>query len=76
MKHANKIVDIAFSYFRIGYNYAESLLLAIGNDDALKINSDLIPKITTGFGGGIKTRIRLGSSEQCYHGLWLEVQKK
>jgi len=28
MKHANKIIDRAFSYFRIGYNCAESVLLA------------------------------------------------
>jgi len=49
MKHANRIIDGAFSYFRIGYNCAESVLLAIAKD-ALKINSDLIPKIATDFG--------------------------
>lgn len=52
MKHANKTVDGAFSYFRIGYNCAESVLLAIAKD-ALEIDCDLIPKIATGFGGGI-----------------------
>ena len=34
---------------------APSILLAIAKD-ALKINSDLIPKISTGFGGGISRR--------------------
>jgi len=52
MKHANKIIDRAFSYFRIGYNCAESVLLAIAKD-ASEIDCDLIPKIATGFGGGI-----------------------
>jgi C_GCAxxG_C_C family probable redox protein len=55
MKHANRIIDGAFSYFRIGYNCAESVLLAMAKD-ALKINSDLIPRIATGFGGGISRR--------------------
>jgi len=55
MKHANRIIDGAFSYFRIGYNCAESVLLAIAKD-ALEIESDLIPKIATGFGGGISRR--------------------
>jgi len=36
MKHANRISDGAFSYFRIGYNCAESVLLAIAKD-ALEI---------------------------------------
>ena len=52
MKHANRIIDGTFSYYRIGYNCAESVLLAIAKD-ALKINSELIPKIATGFGDGI-----------------------
>ncbi len=52
MENVNKIVDKASSYFKSGYNCAESTLLAIARD-ALKIDSDLIPKIATGFGGGI-----------------------
>lgn len=55
MKHANRIIDGAFSYFRIGYNCVESVLLAIAKD-ALEIESDLIPKIATGFGVGISRR--------------------
>ena len=52
MKNVNEIVDKASSYFKSGYNCAESALLAIAKD-ALEIDSDLIPKIATGFGGGI-----------------------
>lgn len=52
MKNVNEIVDKALSYFRSGYNCAESMLLAIAKD-ALGTDSDLIPKIATGFGGGI-----------------------
>jgi C_GCAxxG_C_C family probable redox protein len=55
MKHANRIIGGAFSYFRIGYNCAESVLLAIAKD-ALEINSDLILRIATGFGSGISRR--------------------
>ena len=47
-----KIIDKALSYFKSGYNCAESTLLAIAKD-ALEIDSDLIPKVATGFGGGI-----------------------
>jgi len=52
MKHVNRIIDCALSYFRIGYNCAESVLLAIAKD-ALGIDCELIPKIATGFGGGM-----------------------
>jgi C_GCAxxG_C_C family probable redox protein len=52
MKNVNEIVDKALSYFRSGYNCAESTLLAIAKD-AFGTDSDLIPKIATGFGGGI-----------------------
>ena len=52
MKNMNKVIDRDLSYFRSGYNCAESVLLAIAKD-ALQINSDLIPKVATGFGGGI-----------------------
>ena len=55
MKHVEKISDKALSYFRIGYNCAESVLLAIARD-ALEIDSNLVPKIATGFGGGISRR--------------------
>lgn len=56
MKNVNEIVDKASFYFKSGYNCAESTLLAIAKD-AFEIDSDLIPKIATGFGGGIS---RLG----------------
>ncbi|MGD8505090.1 MAG: C-GCAxxG-C-C family protein [Candidatus Bathyarchaeota archaeon] len=52
----NGTIEKASSYFRNGYNCAESTLLAIA-EDVLGIESDLIPKIATGFGGGIS---RLG----------------
>jgi C_GCAxxG_C_C family probable redox protein len=52
MKNVNEIVEKALSYSNIGYNCAESALLAIAKD-ALEIESDLVPKIATGFGGGI-----------------------
>ena len=52
MENVAEIIDRALSYFKGGYNCAESVLLAIAKD-ALELNSDLIPKIATGFGGGI-----------------------
>lgn len=52
MKNVNGIMNKALSYFRSGYNCAESVLLAIAKD-AFEIDSDLIPKVATGFGGGI-----------------------
>jgi len=52
MNSVNEILDNALSYFKSGYNCAESTLLAIAKD-VLEIDSDLIPKIATGFGGGI-----------------------
>jgi C_GCAxxG_C_C family probable redox protein len=52
MENMNEIVDKASSYFKNCYNCAESTLLAIAKD-GLKLDSDLIPKIATGFGGGI-----------------------
>ena len=55
MKDADEIVDEALSYFTSGYNCAESTLLAIAKD-ALEVDSDLIPKIATGFGGGISRK--------------------
>ena len=55
MKSVNEIVDKASSYFKSGYNCAESTLLAIA-EEVLEIDSDLIPKIATGFGGGISRK--------------------
>ena len=52
MENVNEIVDKASSYFENGYNCAESTLLAVAKD-GLKLDSDPIPKIATGFGGGI-----------------------
>ncbi|MEM2917196.1 MAG: C-GCAxxG-C-C family protein [Candidatus Bathyarchaeia archaeon] len=52
MKNLNEVVDEALSYFRSGFNCSESVLLAIANS-VLEIRSPLIPKVATGFGGGI-----------------------
>jgi len=52
MNNVRETIDKAMSYFSSGYNCAESTLLAIAKG-ALGINSCLIPKIATGFGGGI-----------------------
>ena len=52
MKTLNKTVGKASSYFKSGFNCAESTLLAIAKD-AFEIENDLVPKIATGFGGGI-----------------------
>ena len=52
MKNVDRKADEVSSYFRSGYNCAESVLLGIAKD-FLGINSNLIPKIATGFGGGI-----------------------
>lgn len=48
----DEVKNEALSYFRSGYNCAESVLLAIAKD-ALEMKNGLIPKIATGFGGGI-----------------------
>jgi len=52
MKSVREITDKALFYFTNEYNCAESVLLAIAKD-ALEVSSDLLPKIATGFGGGI-----------------------
>jgi len=56
----NKNIEIAAedakTFFSSGFNCSESSLLSVCK--ALKINSDAIPKIATGFGGGIS---RFGS---------------
>ena len=52
MKSTAEIVNKALSYFNSGFNCAESTLLAIAKD-AMTLDSDLIPRIATGFGGGI-----------------------
>lgn len=55
MQIVNEIVRKASSYFKSGFNCSESVLLAIARD-AFEIESDLVPKIATGFGGGISRR--------------------
>lgn len=52
MKKVNEVIDKALSHFRSGYNCSESTLLAIARD-ALALDSNLIPRIATGFGGGL-----------------------
>ncbi len=46
-----KLADKATSHFREGYNCAQSVLLTMC--EAWNIKSELIPRIATGFGGGI-----------------------
>ncbi len=52
MKNVQEAVEKALSSFRAGFNCAESTLSAIA-DDVLEMKNDLIPRIATGFGGGI-----------------------
>jgi len=49
--HEDKVVELAKSHAAAGFLCSESVLLAISN--WLKIRSELIPKIATGFGAGI-----------------------
>ena len=52
MKNVKELTTKALFYFRTGYNCTESVILTIAKD-TYEIDSDLIPKIATGFGGGI-----------------------
>lgn len=52
MNNVKEVIDKALLYFENGYNCAETVLLAIAKD-YMKIKSDLIPRIATGFGGGM-----------------------
>jgi C_GCAxxG_C_C family probable redox protein len=52
MKTAQEIISKALFHFGNEYNCAESTLLAIAKD-AYQIDSNLVPRIATGFGGGI-----------------------
>ncbi len=45
------ISERASSHFREGYNCCESVLM--GYTEANKISSNIVPRIATGFGGGI-----------------------
>lgn len=55
-KNIENAAEIANKLFSSGFNCSESSLLAVCK--ILKIDSDAIPKIATGFGGGVS---RLGS---------------
>jgi C_GCAxxG_C_C family probable redox protein len=48
------IAERAVSLFKEGYNCCESVLMAY--TEANKISSNLVPRIATGFGGGIARR--------------------
>ena len=50
---AEELGEKAVTYFRNGYNCAQSVLLALSEHMNPQGKSDLIPKIATGFGGGI-----------------------
>lgn len=56
MKSVDEIVDKALSDFKAGYNCGETVLLAI--KEAYEIDTDMVPKIATGFGGGISRQGR------------------
>lgn len=43
--------DVALEYFAAGYNCAEAVLLAVAG--ALDVKPDHLPRIATGFGGGV-----------------------
>ncbi|MHB1347632.1 MAG: C-GCAxxG-C-C family protein [Candidatus Humimicrobiaceae bacterium] len=55
-KNKKNAGETAKELFSSGYNCSESCLLAICRE--LKLENDIIPKIATGFGGGVS---RLGS---------------
>ncbi len=48
----NNPADIAVGYFGKGYNCAESVLMGLAESGAVE-ESDLMPRIATGFGGGV-----------------------
>jgi C_GCAxxG_C_C family probable redox protein len=51
MKKKNVIAEKAVKHFNRGYNCAQSILLAMS--EHWKNTNELVPKIATGFGGGI-----------------------
>jgi len=55
-KNTKKTAEIANKLFSSGFNCAESALLTVC--EVLELKSDIVPKIATGFGGGVS---RLGS---------------
>ncbi|MDD3521188.1 MAG: C-GCAxxG-C-C family protein [Actinomycetota bacterium] len=53
-KKTDEFVKIAENRFNSGFNCAESTLIAVTS--AMKIESDMFPRIASGFGGGIISR--------------------
>jgi C_GCAxxG_C_C family probable redox protein len=51
LDHKSKLGKKAAEHFREGYNCAQSVLLTML--DHLNLTNELVPKIATGFGGGI-----------------------
>ncbi len=49
-----ELVDMAATWFNEGYNCAESVLLALAK--YLEAQSPLLPRVASGFGGGIARR--------------------
>ena len=48
-----ELVQKAVAYFASGYNCTQSILLTLTGSMSPEVKSDLIPKIGSGFGGGI-----------------------
>jgi len=49
LQRNTSLPEKAGAYFKQGYNYAQSVLLAM--QEYYELKSDLIPKIATAFGG-------------------------
>ena len=53
MSSNQQVSKKALEHYQVGYNCAESVLLALYEDMEPKSENELIPKIAAGFGGGI-----------------------
>ena len=62
-------MEDAVKYFNSGFNCAESVLLALS--EVLNITNDCIPRIATGFGGGMRTGDICGAVSGAVMGLGL-----
>ena len=50
---SDELAQRAVAYFRGGFNCAQSVLLVLAEHINPQTKNDLIPKIATGFGGGV-----------------------
>jgi C_GCAxxG_C_C family probable redox protein len=53
MLSTQELVQKAVTYFQSGYNCTQSILLTLCGNMSPEVKSDLIPKIGSGFGGGM-----------------------